>query len=193
MNNNGLILKQIKTNVKYPDLDFNSFDELEKSITGSFTDNGNIIAYLDYKVLIGKFENSKILFYNDKVFEPKFIKKIRVFNETKELHIWKEGNFFNSRLRIDEEGNIADIVEARQIIWGTEFHPLGNGFSLITEKRGTELIIPFESIEINDKKKRLSVLTRNYIDYNKNGQASYNDVRFVQFCLFNNENNSERL
>jgi hypothetical protein len=44
-----------------------------------------VVAYLDYKVLIGRWENKAFYFYNNEEFDNKYIQKLRVFNENKEV------------------------------------------------------------------------------------------------------------
>jgi len=60
---------------------------------------------------------------------------------------------------------------------------LGNGFTRIFEKRGTEIILPFTGLDVKDKTegKRVFIQIRNYINYNKASQATYIDCRFVGF------------
>lgn len=78
---------------------------------------------------------------------------------------------------------VADYVEAVQPLWGTQAGAVENlpNWSRIFESRGTELFVPFIGLSINECKKRLSIVTRNYI--NSTGQAGYVDCRFVKFDL----------
>jgi len=180
---NGLTLETIKTNVIFHDkLSFKDFKDLQDKIEQLFNSNGYIIAYLDYKVLIGEFKDKNLIFYNKETFEPKYLQTMRVFNENKEFYLWKiSENLFNGRLRIDNQGEEKDVVNAEQILWGTMVKSLDNNWSRIYEERGTELIIPFDNLAIDNHKKRIKIKTRNYIDYNELGQAGYVDSRFVSF------------
>lgn len=193
MEKNGLKLLQIESDTAYPEIKIDNFERFLESISIIFKEDGFVIAYLDYKVLIGKYQNKEFRFYNEQKFDLSFVKKIRIFNENKELHIWKQGSSLKARLRVDKEGKSTNAVDVNQVIWGTDMHPLENGFTTLTEERGTEIIVPFENLAINDKKNRLAILTRNYIKYNDNGQATYNDVRFVQFMNFSEKNGWEVL
>jgi len=53
-------------------------------------------------------------------------------------------------------------------------------FTTIYEERGTELILP-GLWRANDRKERVAIQTRHYIDYINDIQATYIDARFVNF------------
>jgi len=180
---NSLTLETIKTKViLYDKLGFKDFKDFQSKIEQLFNSNGYVIAYLNYKVFIGKFKDKNLIFYNKETFEPKHLQTIRIFNEDKEFYLWKiSENLFNGRLRIDNQGEEKDVVDAEQILWGTMVKSLDNNWSRIYEERGTELIIPFGNPAIDNHKKRIKIKTRNYIDYNELSQAGYVDSRFVSF------------
>lgn len=138
---------------------------------------GYFVVYLDYEVRIGRFCNGK---FNGENFKPKFIQKMRLFNQSKELYIWrKEENVFSGRLRVDEAGDDVIVVDAWQAIYGTKCKEEG-GDTFLSEDRGTNLVLPFTGLhEKNDLPIRIH--TRNYIGYNELGQAGYEDCRFVAF------------
>jgi len=175
---NSLKLYQVKSKVE----PFN-INLLEDAL-GIFNSTGFAVAYLDYKVLIGKVNIKNIEFYNNEVIEEeKYIQRIRLFNDDKELLIWRVKNGFKSRLRIDNEGSNEFVVDACQVLWGTNKEKLNNGWIKIYEDRGTELILPYgEDAKIDDKENRLFIMTRNYIGFHpKTYQATYVDCRFVKF------------
>ncbi len=180
---NGLTLKEaIKTDVFFYKLSLNSFEDVQIEINKIFNNKGYVVAYLDYKVLIGEFKDDKLIFHNNEIFESKYLQKVRVFNENKELYLWNiSENLFKGRLRIDNQGKEEGVIDAEQILWGTTAEPLNSGWSRIYEERGTELIIPFDKLIIDNHKKRIKIKVRYYIDYNELGQAGYVDSRFVSF------------
>lgn len=188
---NGLVLIPIKSSVKndFGNLNFADYNEFENFLSGIYREDGLVIAYLDYKVIIRKFLNGKIvLMDNEETFNPEFIQKLRLFNETKELFIWRTEGKWKARLRIDGDGEEVNVIEANQVLFGTTgIH--GNGYTILTEDRGTEIILPFEITGIDTKKNRVKIKTRNYIGYNELGQAGYVDTRFVKFT-FGSENNT---
>ena len=116
-----------------------------------------------------------------------------MFNHSREVLIWRtednggNGSFsYKGRMRIDgeEEGDETPIVDAHQVLWGTRAKYLDNGFTLLTENRGTELILPFDNLEsVDDKENRVFLETRNYIGYNEIGQATYEDTRFLCYNI----------
>jgi CRISPR-associated protein (TIGR03984 family) len=174
---NGLKLYEI--NSKAEQVTINNL----KDALSLFNSTGYAIAYLDYKVLIGKVNNDSFEFYNNETIEERYIQRLRLFNNDKELLIWRDNNGLKGRLRIDGEGEDTFVVDACQVLWGTKKDKLGNGWIKLFEDRGTELILPYdEGVIIDDKKNRLFIMTRNYVSvYPETNQATYVDCRFLTF------------
>jgi CRISPR-associated protein (TIGR03984 family) len=174
---NGLELYLIKSKVEPL-----SINNLEHALS-LFNSTGYAVAYLDYKVLIGKVNNNGFEFFNNEKIEEKYIQKLRLFNDDKELLIWRDNNGLKGRLRIDGEGEETFAVDACQLLWGTKKDKLGNGWIKLFEDRGTELILPYdEGVIIDNKRSRLFIMTRNYISFHPGtNQATYFDCRFIKF------------
>jgi CRISPR-associated protein (TIGR03984 family) len=166
-------------------LNLEDYSDLERKIADVFKNDGFAAAYLDYKVLIGKYCSKAFVFYNSETFHPRYLQRLRVFNGDKELLIWRQGEGrFKMRLRIDGEGEPKDCVRASQVLWGTKSESLGSGWCRIYEDRGVELILPIDDPELDkgEGKRRVKILTHNYIDFiDETGQAGYVDCRFVRF------------
>ncbi|RLC16534.1 MAG: TIGR03984 family CRISPR-associated protein [Deltaproteobacteria bacterium] len=181
MKENGLELIELGSASKA--IDKISEGNIQSVLSGIFEEKSFAVAYLDYKVLIGTWENSTFLFYQGETFENKHIQKLRVFNRDKEVLIWRSNGRFKGRLRVDENGSGTDVVIARQVLFGTRLEKSCNGnFTEITEDRGTKIILPFTGINIDDKQNRICIETYNYVGYNAVCQATYTDCRFVSFC-----------
>ncbi|NLU11096.1 MAG: TIGR03984 family CRISPR-associated protein [Tepidanaerobacter acetatoxydans] len=180
---NGLKLANIKSTSKPMELNIASWQDLQKNINENFKEKSYAVVYLDYKVLIGKINEKNLKFYNDEVFDPKFIVKMRVFNEEKELLLWRQDEYkFEGRMRLDNEGdNIQYFVEVDQVLWGNP-KSINNEWTVLKEARGTEIYIPYLYKPEYSSSKRLAIRTRNYVGYNEIGQAGYTDCRFVSFC-----------
>ena len=181
MENNGLVLHTIKSRSEHFDR-IDNLDEYLSEISGkSF-----VIAYLDYKVLIGTCENSKFSFCCNEIIEAKHLQQLRVFNNDMELLVWRSNDYLKGRLRTDSEGETTEVVDAHQVLFGTESkpEPLDSLYTKIFEDRGTELSLPFSGLTVDvkeNRKNRVFIKTRNYIDYNKVQQAGYVDCRFLGF------------
>jgi len=156
-------------------------------------DKGYIVCWLDYAVLFGIIQSGEIKFYNNELPDfNKYLQKLRVFNEKKELYIWRLGNKFKFRYRedgvSDEDGKIVEYINADQVMYGSKFE-VKDEFIEVYEKRGIRYIIPKEFIgnnlidDINNNKKRLILHTRNYIGYNEIGQAGFVDSRFLKISI----------
>ncbi len=175
---------EIKTKVELLDTNIlNNAGDLNIFIADRFSEEGFAVAYLDYRVLIGTY-NSTLNFFQNETIDPKYIQRLRVFNKKSEFFMWRiKPGSFKGRIRRDEQEDSESVkaVDALQVLWGTKKEHKDNGWSLIYEDRGTAMIVPFESdkITINDKEKRVKLLTRNYIQHNSLGQAGYIDSRFM--------------
>ena len=178
MSKTGLTLDKVKSNLTPT---FDTVNSVEEHMTAGLRKNSYVVAYLDYEVMIGTCKNGDFTFHDNKRLDLSFAQKVRVFNKDAELLIWRTENGLRARLRQDKDGEEVDVVEANQVLFGTRAKPL-DGFTKLEEDRGTEIILPGEFIleEKNDEK-RVAVKTRNYIDYNPSGQATYVDCRFVDF------------
>jgi len=159
-----------------------SINNLEQALS-LFDSTGYVIAYLDYKVFVGKINIDSFEFFENETIEERYIQKLRLFNDDKELLIWRDNDGLKGRLRIDGEGKDTFVVDACQVLWGTEKKELGNGWIKLFEDRGTELILPYdENIKIDEKENRLFIITRNYISFHPDtNQATYIDCRFIKF------------
>ena len=158
---------------------------LQAKLHDCFPEKGFAAAYLDDKVLIGRWESGNFIFSDNQEIDEKYIQKIRVFNTEKEFLAWRTQQGFNARLRKDDvQGSGADIVVAHQVLVGTKAEGKGRGFTEISEQRGTRLVLPFENIKFDKDGKfvsRICIKTHNYIGYNYVNQATYIDCRFAAF------------
>jgi CRISPR-associated protein (TIGR03984 family) len=156
-------------------------------------DKGYIVCWLDYAVLFGIIQSGEIKFYNNELPDfNKYLQKLRVFNEKKELYIWRSGNKFKFRYREDldsnKNGEMVEYIDADQVMYGSKFE-IKDEFIEVSEKRGIRYIVPKEFIgnssieDLNKNEKRLVLHTRNYIGYNEIGQAGFVDSRFLKISV----------
>lgn len=172
---NGLKLYELETTAK-PIEKISDIKDTLKQFDGS----GFIVAYLTFGVFIGRYENGNCYFFEDIDLNEKYIQKLRLFNENKELFIWRNKELLKGRLRIDNTGDTKNVIDAYQVLWGTDKQPLKDGWTRVFEERGTELILPLSQVSIDDRKKRLFLQTRSYVDFHKETNiATYTDCRFV--------------
>jgi CRISPR-associated protein (TIGR03984 family) len=192
MKNNGLEYNNLKTSSTSVTI------QSDKDILDNAPDNSWFIAYLYHRVVIGQIKNGKFDYHpyakipND-VTLLNFL-KLRVFNEDSELFVWKTNlGGYKARLRIDGTGQEQGVVDAKQVLFGTKAEKLDQKYSILKEDRGTEIILPLSElgineIDINKGKGRLCIHTRSYIGFiEETGQATYEDVRFVEFLMYKEE------
>lgn len=180
MEANGLELKTIHSKAQPVPV---SKENLNSMIQSHFDAKSFAVAYLDYAVRIGIWENNAFHFPGNEKPEPKYIQKLRVFNSDKELLIWRSRGHLRGRLRTDDESRSGtDVVVAHQVLFGTKKgENCDENFTEITEDRGTSLILPFANLTVDDKRNRICIKTYNYVGYNALRQATYVDCRFVCF------------
>ncbi|MDD4570404.1 MAG: CRISPR-associated protein Csx19 [Tepidanaerobacteraceae bacterium] len=178
---NGLKMIQLKTTSTQHKFKADSWQGLQNSIASYIQEKAYVVAYLDYKVLRGKAYQGRLELYEDEKFYPKFLQKMRVFNERQELLLWRQSeNTFSARLRIDDVGKDEYCVEANQLLLASKPEQKGD-WIVLKDNRGTQLYIPFDGKSLKSEQARMAIKTRNYIDYNEIGQAGYVDCRFLAF------------
>ncbi|GAK59334.1 hypothetical protein U27_06318 [Candidatus Vecturithrix granuli] len=187
---NGLtlycLLSQAKSLNERNLADLPSADALITVIDEHLKKDAFFVAYMDYRVIIGRYTNKMFEFYpltNGEQITPKYLQKLRIFNQNEELLFWRSGQMLKGRHRKDGEGEEMQVIEAHQVLFGTKKGKHSNEtFTEITEDRGTSLILPFTGFALNDATQRIFLKTHNYIGYNAVHQATYVDCRFVGFA-----------
>lgn len=158
---------------------------LDDLLCKQFTHKAYVALWLDYKVLIGLWQDEKFRFYKDEPFELKYVQRLRAFNEQRELHVWRTNGKWKGRFRSDIAGEPAEAVEAHQLLFGTKGERLSPEFASIEEDRGTKLILPLQNLRFDkdgNPNTRVFIRTYNYVRPNTVHQASYVDCRFVAFA-----------
>lgn len=139
---------------------------------------GFAACWLWHEVLFGKIENGSLVFPAGKISDlDRDLREMRLFNKDRELYLYRTEKGFRSRRRIDGKGERAEYIEAKQILWGTAGDVQG-GWTTLSEKRGIRLTVPIEARGV-DEKRRVVLVTRNYITDSDIGQAGITDCRFV--------------
>ena len=147
--------------------------------------DGFIICWFYNEVVLGRIANGQVKYYPDdnKSYDySRYLVSLRVFNEDKELFIWRDNDKFKYRI-ISDQGEVAvECIDAKQVVSGTESENLGESWYKISEKKGTRFIVPLNTSDLNNHK-RLFLVTRNYIKTDEIGQTGYKDSRFVDLIV----------
>lgn len=168
---------------KKGDYKMEDFTVLSKDLNNSL-----FIAYMYGGITIGKFDNGKFTCSKGEfIMDSEQLLRMRIFNENSELHIFRTASGLKYRLRIDDIESIevlTEYIEADQVLFGTITEEPKEGYTKLTEDRGTEIVLPFEfKIGKNANPiERVKIRTRNYIGY-IDGHATYVDTRFLEFVL----------
>lgn len=188
MEENGLKLIKTGSTVTCP-FESKPDESPEDVLMENIREKSFAVVWLDYKVLIGTWNGKDFQFYDNKPFKNKYLQRMRVFNKDREMLIYRTGNGFKGRLRIDDkDGKGIEVIVAKQVLFGTKKDESckDSSYTKITEERGTSLVLPFGGLNVNAGEKRIKIKTYNYIDYNAVNQATYVDCRFVEFIYENN-------
>jgi CRISPR-associated protein (TIGR03984 family) len=159
--------------------DLSKTEELIKTF-----ENARAVAWYYDEIVFYRIENST---WNKEMKGLDELVRLRIFDEEKELHVWLSNGQLKSRLRTDSIGEGTQFVDSRLVLNGTSFERMNHGV-VATEDKGIRYELPYPKFEIlvgeNSQKKRVAIITRNYIDHNEIGQAGYVDCRFLDFEIF---------
>lgn len=143
---------------------------------------GFAICWLWHEILFGRIENGTLIFPGGATPNlDRDLREIRLFNEDRELYLYRTEKGFRYRRRIDGAGEPAEYIETRQVLWGTKGDPQGD-WTALSEKRGICLTVPIQAPGV-DERCRVALVTRNYITESDSGQAGITDCRFVGFVF----------
>ncbi|KKN48319.1 hypothetical protein LCGC14_0654110 [marine sediment metagenome] len=174
-------IKSVERKGKYDEsIDFKQF--LIEKANEELDGNCLLLVYKYNQVYIGSIIKDNLNVLGDDQFELKYITEIRMFSESGELHLWKYGDDFKWRLRIDEEeeGEV-HIYEEKHVIWGTKVNN-ENPDELVEEHRGMRIQFPQEII---NETLPLKYEVRNYFNFDDDGMIKFYDARLVRIINSN--------
>lgn len=140
-------------------------DKIKKSAETIGSDSYWILYCYD-KVWIGKGSENLINEMNHSL-----LKEFRLFSPKGELHLWKYGDEFRWRLRVDDEREDANIHIEEHYIWDRENRGELKNIELESNRHNS---IPSVSFPMKYQ-------VYNYFDYDDNGLIKFYDARLVNF------------
>ena len=177
------LLKTKKCSESVQTITIESKESLLKQINDHFDQAKAFVLFKD-KALFGMFKNDELSFSENYDLKLKMIEEMRVFNDEKELYLYRKNNALFARLREDSEtgnGEEREYVISKIALWGTEAKKLENNWTRLSEDRGITLTIPFVPEKKVDEHHPVFIVVHSYIEYLNGVQASYCDSRFVRF------------
>lgn len=168
-------LNTVKTNISRDEKHFQNWDELKLYSAEKITNIGHVLFFFDHKVIWAKWDGNSFEFNQNKDdCDISNLQMMRLFNEDKELFVRRiEATKWFCRLREDEEGNEAQVIDARQYLLGES---QGEGeFSELWESSGSAKEVPISIAKGN----RAFITTRNYIGFADDLLANFEDSRFL--------------
>ncbi len=103
------------------------------------------------------------------------IKEARFFSMQGEWKLWRYNNGWQARLRVDDAGDKAHVLEENLALWGTKIE---QGCTLKEEGRGCSLVFP---VALDDQALPYKVRVRSYFIYDADGLIRFTDARLMTF------------
>lgn len=137
--------------------------------------DATIIVWRMQSILWGIVKNGCIQFYGNETVYPQPIMEMRIFNETEELYVVRDGDEFIGRYIEDDGSETIKYVDSIARLWGKRTERQNDFVVLKDVPRKLTLRVPcLEEAEY------YGLITRNYIGYaEETGQAGYTDYRYV--------------
>ncbi len=153
-----------------------SSTELEKILREKFSQSALFVAWQIQSVVWGIFNGDKILLKENAAPDFEDWLECRIFNESAELHLKRDGKIFVGRYIRDEEGTGSFHVDSFSRLWGERTASTGDWITLTDAPRKISMTLPCA----DDGKKFYGLTTRNYIGSDEaTGLSGYVDYRFV--------------
>lgn len=163
--------------------DFNiDFFNIKTRIKEIFNeDTAYILLKESNEVSVGLYKNKDFIFKNEVLQNKDLFIDMRIFNNEKELYIWKSKYDFKNRIRIDNEGKEYDFYDEELLLWGNKIKNDGI-FMELEEEKIKKYYIPINENVTNDNEGKLVV--RNYIGCSgEDGMAIIEDFRLLDIKL----------
>jgi CRISPR-associated protein (TIGR03984 family) len=136
-----------------------------------------LIAWLDYAVTLGLADAHAVR--TDEPLTLDYLQEVRLFAPAGEWRLWRSGDGWAARRRLDGAGLAGDALDDDQSLWGTAAAPRPDGWTVLSEDRGIRYAIPHR-LAPDDLPLRLRV--RNYLADDHTGMAGVVDSRLVALC-----------
>lgn len=136
-----------------------------------------VVIWLPNKLLWGRISQHQISLSDNSSFLDLDMMEFRLFNEAVEIYGRNNGAGYSLRIIQDSPSGASPVeyVDTMARLWG-ENQGYNEGYvHLVDGQRGIVMNIPVQK----DTYRYYGLLTRNYIGYLENSQASYTDSRYV--------------
>lgn len=155
------------TNVQAPEKAEDVREWLERQVVGH-TETFYLLAHADDGVIWGRLSDNKLVTAPVTSFSPvlngETLQNARLFNQTVEVYLWRDGDgFFQARSIKEGVGNAQQYYDEKQILWGTHAEPAENGFTLMSDgSQGLRHYVPVE-VKTNGGERPLRLKLRHYL------------------------------
>ena len=148
--------------------------ELEENLRGKIS-SGIFAAWQIQSVVWGKFDGEKLLLRGDCPPNIDDWLECRIFNESEEIHLKRDGEIMRGRYIRDTAGTGTDYVDSFARLWGERVDYADGWITLRDDGRKISMEIPCDF-----DAKKCGLTTRNYIGSDDDtGLSGYVDYRFV--------------
>ena len=113
------------------------WDVIEKEVAAHFSDRqAGAFVMMHHCAWLGIYRNGKFTTPISKPLDPTYLRFARIFDDESECYIWRNSDdpadIYRLRIRYDEEDKSEkpNVVEARQLLWGTRLEDSMEGRTL---------------------------------------------------------------
>ena len=94
--------------------------------------------------------------------------ELRLFGESGECYLWRDGTTFNVRTISDGSGNKHDYYDEPYLLWGTSGQDAGNGFTTLSDgSQGLQHVVPIALTFAEGNGRPASLTVRHYVSRDK--------------------------
>lgn len=176
-----------------------TLEDLLKLTKELFLEKAYVYVVMDYAVAFGVYKGGQFTLGvgEREVTEGlpwEYIQELRVFNEEKEMCLFRQGSILTGRtlleVELEEIQNGISVVRAEEIqkLWGSLSIKNHSGWYVLTSARGTRIQIPvFYQEELQEIKigTEIGLKVCRYFQTNiATGNISLKDVRITGFCVW---------
>ncbi len=154
-------------------------EELEGLLRETMSDDAIAVLWQMQSIVWGKWQEGQLSLAPGEEIAPEYWQELRIFNETEEIWLRRNGAAFAGRYRKDvgEDGPDA-YVDSFSRFWGEQKNASEGYVTLVDSSRKLRLMIPAE-----DGSLRYGLQTRNYVGSDEEtGLSGYVDYRFVHIA-----------
>ena len=149
---------------------------LMQCLADNLSGNATVVIWQMQKVVFGTWQNGILALTDTIDTEPVYWLELRAFNDNEEIHLIREAECFDGRLRRDVPGTGSQCVDSASPLWGERTAVFDNCAVLEDRARKIKMEIPVK----DTTGKKYGLVIRSYIEEDREtGLSGYYDYRYM--------------